>query len=542
MVVSGRLVMGLVALVLRLRVLAIVSLPLIVTCAGIQPANALLERIGQESIDRAFDRLQTMQDRLVQDLFDNGNKLIDKLVKEASNERKSAVIQIGSEFQYAVTNLTAQFGSEARGTISNASAEFRKNLAVILAWIDSIQELANSVSALEDDFAIDIQSLPFVTKHFSIRRVSGVNILQGERSMYPIRITGERFGRPESGEEITVKASIGDKELVRGATLGPNQLEFEVPATFLADHFKSKEVNTLDLNISAARDKKNCWFSCKEEARGTFKLILLPEKIGELEVQIKRPKYAWQPRETITRQFAIKSSNIIPLDPLSILDGKRRRYGTPSVTCVNIKRDAWKLPNGKILLPEDKLLSDGWSSSSYVGQPPGPDLSRFDTEAVNALGFTMGFYANNSCPFSKHCNISSDEIRRRSMKLTELGYCDIMKVAAIDLSPDQERGSVTFVGSAPHESLFEIKAPIEVFEQVGFESDPNNQTKDVSSTRYVDVEVPADTLVSLVFRAFDGITRDGRIPEGLPRGLKVVHFKNVGQGMTVYSLQFARGQ
>jgi hypothetical protein len=52
----------------------------------------------------------------------------------------------------------------ARSTISRASAELQNNLTVLLAWIGSIEDVTQRVAALEDDFAIDIQSLPFVLK------------------------------------------------------------------------------------------------------------------------------------------------------------------------------------------------------------------------------------------------------------------------------------------------------------------------------------------------------------------------------------------
>lgn len=513
-------------------------------CTSLEPANAFMEKVGKETADGALEKLKAMGDHFVSEIFDNGNRLIDRLMNEASNERKSAVAQVGSEFHYAVESLTAKFGREVNGNISHASTELQNNLAVLLAWTGSLEDVTKNLASLEDDFAIDIQSLPFATKYFSIRRVSGLNILQGERSTYPIRITGERFGRPDSSEVILVKAIVGDTPLSEGAIIGPNQIEFRIPASLLEKYFKSGDASLIDLKVSATREQKNCWYKCTEETSGTFKLLLAPETIGKLEIQIRRAIHEWKPWESVTRQFAIKSPSVLALDPLAEIDGKQRRYAQPTITCSNIKRDAWRLPNGHILLPGDKLLIDGWTSSSWVGANQGKDLETFDSEAKRDLGFTTGFYANNSCAGGKRCQISADTIRSNSTKLNELGHCDIMKVAAVDLSPDRERGTVTIVGTAEHESLFEIKTPIETFELVGFEAKPaETKIKDVKAAGFVDVEEPPDTLVSLIFHAYDKIDREGRLPLGAPRGLKIVQTRTIEKGTTTsYSLQFARDQ
>jgi len=526
------------------RSLATLALAIGFSQATLLPANAAFEKVGKETIDQALDKLASMQDRLVKDIFDDANQFADKVINEASNERKAAVIQLSSEIRYLVNTLSDQFGTESRKTVSQVSDEVRRNIAVLLAWTGSFDKVLSEISALQDDFAIDLQSLPFVEKYFSIRRVSGVNILQGERATYAITVTGERFGRPNSDEEISVNAHIGGKELDRGPT-ETNRVEFQLPAKLIEEHFRPNEVNMVDLNISAVRKKKRCipFLSCYEEkAHGTFKLVLLPEQVGKLKVQIHRPKYAWVERETALRYYTVKSPGPLELGPLSPQDGKRRRYGTPTTTCMNIQREAWRLPNGRILLPGDPLLTKGWISSRWTGSPPGPGLASIEKIAESELGFNPGFYARSVYTGNDdHPRVSPDEIRAQSQKLTELGYCDIMKASPANMEPERQNGKIDIVGSAPHETLFEVKTPIEVYEHVGFEPDPNSRTFDVSSTGQVNVEVPDDTLVSLTFHAFDGTKREGQLPQGLPRGLRSVQDRKIGQ-MTVYTLQFDRSR
>ena len=299
----------------------------------------------------------------------------------------------------------------------------------------------------------------------------------------------------------------------------------------------------IDLTISAIRQRHGCILSsCKDEAKGVFKLLLTPEKLGTLEVQIEKQKYDWAPTSTYTGQFAVKDPTIIPLSPLSKdSDSHPRRYGSVSVTCMNIKRQAWRLPNGNVILPGNPLLSSGWSSSSWVGDPRGPDLARFDQEALAALGFTPGFYAHNSCPAHDRCKISGDEIRAQSTELSELGYCDRMKVAATELSPDMVRGTVTIVGSAPYESLFQVTAPIETYLPAGMVLDPDKKSLDITANGAVDVEVPANGFALLVFHAFDDITHEGRLPLALPYQLQLLQTDTVGE-TKIYTMQFRRSQ
>src|SRR5947209_6387368 len=139
----------------NIRALSVVGFALFLNFGAVQAANAFMENVGKQSIETALDRLKGMQDKLVKDLLDDGNQLIDNMMRKVSDERKATVVQVGSEFKYVVDNLSAKYGSEMRGTIGAASTELRSNLAVIAAWLASMEEVTSKLSALEDDFAID---------------------------------------------------------------------------------------------------------------------------------------------------------------------------------------------------------------------------------------------------------------------------------------------------------------------------------------------------------------------------------------------------
>jgi hypothetical protein len=86
---------------------------------------------------------------------------------------------------------------------------------------------------------------------------------------------------------------------------------------------------------------------------------------------------------------------------------------------------AWKLPSGKVIYPDNPWLEKGWISSSWVGawKVRASDLSRFDQEAVRDLGFTTGFWANNSCGEFQHCMINPEIIKAQSTQLS-VQTCD----------------------------------------------------------------------------------------------------------------------
>jgi hypothetical protein len=96
-----------------------------------------------------------------------------------------------------------------------------------------------------------------------------------------------------------------------------------------------------------------------------------------------------------------------------------QRYDGDSVvsSCSGGVPIVWQLPNGKIVYDDDPLVRNGWSSSSYVGQPPGPDLARFDAEAITQIGWSPGFYAHNMCAFAQHCTISAADIQAHSRRM-----------------------------------------------------------------------------------------------------------------------------
>lgn len=70
-----------------------------------------------------------------------------------------------------------------------------------------------------------------------------------------------------------------------------------------------------------------------------------------------------------------------------------------------------------------------------MGQPAGPDLARFDSEAMSELGWSPGFYAHNMCGFASHCAISAADVQSHSKRMAfPDGDCKKMSVVEINNS------------------------------------------------------------------------------------------------------------
>jgi hypothetical protein len=109
----------------------------------------------------------------------------------------------------------------------------------------------------------------------------------------------------------------------------------------------------------------------------------------------------------------LNTSNLQPHSALTnpvYKGGSIEASGSPAVAC-------WNLPNGKILLPGDPLLANGWGSSSWVGTPP-------EAEAESARGFKPGFWASNACPSHGRCTVSAQSIRDHLAPISTPSDCN----------------------------------------------------------------------------------------------------------------------
>lgn len=122
----------------------------------------------------------------------------------------------------------------------------------------------------------------------------------------------------------------------------------------------------------------------------------------------------------------------------------------------------WKLPNGGIVHDDDPLIRNGWSSSSYVGEPPGPDLARFDAEAMSKIGWSPGFYAHNMCPFAQHCVISAADVQAHSGRM-EYPSEDCQRMGVVETNRTGADLSVWVRGTPRYAVKWTLKAGLSAY-------------------------------------------------------------------------------
>jgi hypothetical protein len=135
-----------------------------------------------------------------------------------------------------------------------------------------------------------------------------------------------------------------------------------------------------------------------------------------------------------------------------------------TATCAGLGTKAWKLKTGEIILDSDPLITKGWFSSSWIGEPRGPDLARFDAEAKNKLGWTPGFYAHNSCQTGQHCFIPPTDIIANADSTTiSAEDCGHMSVGEMNYTEDRSQLSVWIRGTPRNPTVWTIIAKQSVY-------------------------------------------------------------------------------
>jgi predicted acylesterase/phospholipase RssA/WD40 repeat protein len=140
-----------------------------------------------------------------------------------------------------------------------------------------------------------------------------------------------------------------------------------------------------------------------------------------------------------------------------------QRYGSPKATCAPLIQNAWKLHDGEVILDDDPLIQNGWTSPSWVGEPEPPDWNKFDKIAETRFGFTPGF-ANSRCSKGQHCTLSPVEIKTHSQEIeVPVEECARMRMAEINYSPGKNSLTVWIRGKANHQSVWTVTVPLETY-------------------------------------------------------------------------------
>lgn len=190
-------------------------------------------------------------------------------------------------------------------------------------------------------------------------------------------------------------------------------------------------------------------------------------------------QYAWIDSDPVTVSHYIKKETEFQFPSLLRpgqtssgtwpVEGSRRYLKPPVATCAPAKSDAWKLFDGTLILPNDPLLTQGWTSPSWVGEPEPPDWNKFDGLAKAKFGWTPGFANNNRCPANSRCHLSPDEIKAHSTKNNVVvDNCKSMSAGEdVNYLPDYSGLSLTIRGQADQETLWSVVARTQTYTKIG---------------------------------------------------------------------------
>ena len=179
-------------------------------------------------------------------------------------------------------------------------------------------------------------------------------------------------------------------------------------------------------------------------------------------------RYRWIDSEPVTVSHYIKNEMVFVFPSLTRpgeassatwpIEGSRRYLKPPIATCASAKSNAWKLHDGTVVLPNDPLLIQGWTSPSWVGRPEPPDWEKFDRLSTAKFGWTPGFANNNRCPADARCRLSPDEIKAHSSKveIASDGCTSMYAGDDANYSPDSTSLTLTIRGKADTETLWSV--------------------------------------------------------------------------------------
>jgi hypothetical protein len=180
-------------------------------------------------------------------------------------------------------------------------------------------------------------------------------------------------------------------------------------------------------------------------------------------------RFAWLDSEPVTLSHYIRSETLFVMPSLKQVastDPKRRYLKPPQATCAAADSNAWKLADGTQILDNDPLLTQGWTSPSWVGRPEPPDWEKFDRIAKTRFGWTPGFANNNRCPADSRCRISPEEIKQHSKQILVANNagCKTMEMGNdLNYSPDYTSLTVTIRGHSDADTLWSVVVPTQTY-------------------------------------------------------------------------------
>jgi hypothetical protein len=532
------------------RVVSNLPVVLMAFSMGFMPSPAeasFADFLFGNKIERSVEAIDHMLDQSIDQFLNGADDISKKLLNDGANEGRLALVQASNEMQVSIATARSQFSAEMGKQVANASSELKPILVELERWRQGKDDILDRAVALEDMVAMDMDKLPLGKDYFGIRRVHGAVFVQGAKRVYKIRITGPDFGHDTTGRTVNVSAELDGKDLGSGERFPPFDIVYSVNADDIANKFDAEKIVLLPLNIRVERTEKGGLYdSTSEPLLQKMNVALLPDKVGELEVQTLRPRYEWKPGEPLVlvaeiaadRSFAFQVDR--PVKTVNPEDGNQKLGRDYKAECGPVIRNGYELPNGTQILESHPLLQQGWEDPDWIGADASTDCDRATAHSFAALGIKYPFWRNNRCPKGQHSKLTPSEIKSFSKPiLMSVQDCPRMRISDENWGSNDGSFSVWVKGSPAYECKWTLTVPTYVYTQTGSSKD-RLQTIPVFASKPVEFEIfdQAQTATSLKFIPKNDVEKVVTLGQSVSKELQFRDNPLIGQHIRHYYYSF----
>jgi hypothetical protein len=264
-------------------------------------SSALFDTAGQDTAREATAALAQIADQSIKQFFAGLTAAANDAANRVTNERKAAILQAGNELNVAIANATTSFGTELGNRIDQASDKLRPVLLELEIWRRQLDKLGEKTIELEDDVAVDLSRLPFGKEFFGIRHFAGTTLIENDKTVYPLVISGDFLGDQSADRKVSISASLEGRDVPDVTPLSQNRVQINIPADMVHGLFKDKEITSTKLHIVASLTHPKCSFNCGDRSfEADINLVLMPDHIGDVTFTIEQPVFDWRPERTVT--------------------------------------------------------------------------------------------------------------------------------------------------------------------------------------------------------------------------------------------------
>lgn len=238
-------------------------------------------------------------------VLDEARSAASQLLAEGRETGNALLVRASNEVTVMADNTTRLLGEEIDQTLEKLSEENQRMIAALDRLRKQTQSLSRDAFDFKDAVSLDLRSLlqtvPFVdSESFYIQRIDGVTQLQAsEGGDYRLEIWGIGLGPNSEASKSQLSLRLAGKEVsevIVQRTMA-NRALLIIPKRRLDGLFDKTKLKLVDTVVHVTRQvKKGWWLWRKWHTRKyevPFKISLIPELAGNLEVEWRTPVREW---------------------------------------------------------------------------------------------------------------------------------------------------------------------------------------------------------------------------------------------------------